>query len=433
MILLTFGEGLLTTVDMFCHRCGREAEALAFCSNCGVKIRRNTQCLPLRRFLTQKDAIGHYFNGGFKYQTVINFLKQHHDINISLRTLKRRLVEYGLTKKGNVSVQRVRSVIEHEIKGPSALLGYRSMWHLLRISYGIIVPRDIVATTLKDIDPEGTETRKARRLKRRNFRSPGANYSWHIDGYDKLKPYGFPIHGAVDGFSRRILWLKVTRTNNNPVVPAGFYVHTMEELKKCPTLIQTDYGTENGIMAGIQCTLQQDASAHRYGKSVANQRIENWWSHCRRGYTHWIIDFFKSMVFNGLFVVGSYVHTECAWFVFSQLLQSDLDQVKERWNSHFIRKSNDHVIGGVPNEMFFLPASLGFQECGTDVTSNDINRVLQNRDYLKSEASQSAYCFDDNLYRYFYYVIQKEGMPFPPCDWKEGRNIFRKIMEVSGY
>ena len=132
---------------MFCHRCGREAEALAFCSNCGVKIRRNTQCLPLRRFFTQKDAIGHYFNGGFKYQTIINFLKQHHDINISLWTLKRRLVEYGLTKKGNVSVQRVCSVIEHEIKGPSALLGYRS------ISYGIIVPRDIVAITLKDINP----------------------------------------------------------------------------------------------------------------------------------------------------------------------------------------------------------------------------------------------------------------------------------------
>ena len=22
---------------------------------------------------------------------------------------------------------------------------------------------------------------------------------WHIDGYDKLKPYGFPIHGCIDG------------------------------------------------------------------------------------------------------------------------------------------------------------------------------------------------------------------------------------------
>ena len=30
---------------------------------------------------------------------------------------------------------------------------------------------------------------------------------WHIDGYDKLKPYGFCVHGAIDGFSRRIMWI----------------------------------------------------------------------------------------------------------------------------------------------------------------------------------------------------------------------------------
>ena len=34
----------------------------------------------------------------------------------------------------------------------------------------------------------------------------------HVDGYDRLKPYGFPIHSAIDGFSRRILWLHVTRS-----------------------------------------------------------------------------------------------------------------------------------------------------------------------------------------------------------------------------
>ena len=28
---------------------------------------------------------------------------------------------------------------------------------------------------------------------------------WHIDGYDKLKPFDFAIHGAIDGYSRKIL------------------------------------------------------------------------------------------------------------------------------------------------------------------------------------------------------------------------------------
>ena len=31
---------------------------------------------------------------------------------------------------------------------------------------------------------------------------PGPKFVWHLDGYDKLKPSGFTIHGASDGYSR---------------------------------------------------------------------------------------------------------------------------------------------------------------------------------------------------------------------------------------
>ncbi len=26
----------------------------------------------------------------------------------------------------------------------------------------------------------------------------GPNHIWHADGYDKLKPYGFPVHGCIE-------------------------------------------------------------------------------------------------------------------------------------------------------------------------------------------------------------------------------------------
>ena len=39
---------------------------------------------------------------------------------------------------------------------------------------------------------------------------------WHVDGYDKLKLFGSPIHGCIDGYSRQILWLNVSPTNNDP-------------------------------------------------------------------------------------------------------------------------------------------------------------------------------------------------------------------------
>ena len=31
-----------------------------------------------------------------------------------------------------------------------------------------------------------------------NFKGP--DFVWHLDGYDKLKPYGFAIHAAIDGW-----------------------------------------------------------------------------------------------------------------------------------------------------------------------------------------------------------------------------------------
>ena len=71
---------------------------------------------------------------------------------------------------------------------------------------------------LKILDPEGVELRGRCSLKRRQYRKKGPNYLWHIKGYDKLKPFGFCIHGAIDGFSRNILWLDVGPTNNDPSV-----------------------------------------------------------------------------------------------------------------------------------------------------------------------------------------------------------------------
>ena len=43
-------------------------------------------------------------------------------------------------------------------------------------------------------------------------------------GYDKLKPYGFPIHGCICGYSRRIIWLELVKSNNNHKIPARLYL-----------------------------------------------------------------------------------------------------------------------------------------------------------------------------------------------------------------
>ena len=47
-------------------------------------------------------------------------------------------------------------------------------------------------------------TRKRRTLRRMLYYSPGPNWVWYLDGYDKLKPCDFEIHECMDGYSRRV-------------------------------------------------------------------------------------------------------------------------------------------------------------------------------------------------------------------------------------
>ena len=51
------------------------------------------------------------------------------------------------------------------------------------------------------------------------------------------------------------MWLKVCNSNNNPVIPASFFLHTVEENGVRPMLVQTDCGTENGILAASHAVL----------------------------------------------------------------------------------------------------------------------------------------------------------------------------------
>ena len=105
--------------------------------------------------------------------------------------------------------------MRREVQRSSSKLGYRGMWTLLRVSYEIRTPGNVVMRMLKELDLVATEDRIHRQLKRKYYKSGGPNDTWPGDGYDKLKPYGLPIHRTVDGFSRKVLWLKVCKPNNN--------------------------------------------------------------------------------------------------------------------------------------------------------------------------------------------------------------------------
>ncbi len=59
--------------------------------------------------------------------------------------------------------------------------------------------RDMVMEILRIVDPDRVSARRTQRFSRRLYNNKGPNYLVHIDGYDKITPFGFAIHGAICG------------------------------------------------------------------------------------------------------------------------------------------------------------------------------------------------------------------------------------------
>ncbi|CAL9699776.1 unnamed protein product [Knipowitschia caucasica] len=255
--------------------------------------------------------------------------------------------------------------------------------------HGLHIRKEDVRLILSTIDPEGTETRRSRRLHRRAYFAKGPNFVWHVDSYDKLKPFGICINGAIDGFSRRMLWLNAYFTSSDPKVIGGYFLETMRELGGCARILRTDMGTENCSVRDMQRYLRRnddDANAGDksfiWGRSTANQRIESWWGILRKECVEFWLEHFHRLKNEGDFV-GDFLDKNLILFCFLGLIQDELDFTKESWNSHVIRPSrNDNVPHGRPNAMYFIP------------------ELYETEDYLCQVSEEAlTMCEDDCIHR----------------------------------
>lgn len=212
------------------------------------------------------------------------FLEQSITLYIlSLSTLKRRLRNAGLTRRTDYTlIGTVNAAKTHELTGSGQLLGYRTLWQTLRQKYFLTVKRDDVMNAIRRLDPSGVQLRHRRRFVRKGYFTAGPKQVWHVDGYDKLKPFGIAISGCIDGFSRKVMWLRIGSSNNDPGIFVYHYLQCVSELV-VPARLRTDCGTESGTMVAIHCALRAQhtddfagALSHMYGTSTANQRIKSW-------------------------------------------------------------------------------------------------------------------------------------------------------------
>ena len=113
---------------MFCKNCGIELnqEDLS-CSSCRSKIVITFKRQPPGAN-HEKELISYYFRKGYEYKTIALFLKLQDNIEMSIRTLKRRLQSFSLQRTAyNITEESLKQTISREIEGSASTKGYRAL------------------------------------------------------------------------------------------------------------------------------------------------------------------------------------------------------------------------------------------------------------------------------------------------------------------
>ena len=275
--------------------------------------------------MNEQEVLELYFRLGFSQKEILYLLAHFNAIIMSRRTLQRRLSAYRLfRRKGKTDILDVALFMVQVLDSSGEMLGYRLM-HLKCIQEGLTVTQNDVRLLMHLLDPEGIDLRSRRRLKRRKYYSRGPNFTWHFDSYDKLKPYGICINGAIDGFSRSVIWLQAYHTSSDPSLIAHYYVDAVKSKQGCPQYLRCDFGTENGHVRDMHNFLleqngQAPANAVILGSSNHNQRIEAWWAFLRKSMSNFWMKYFLGLKEEALFS-GDLLDRNLIQFCFSKLIQ----------------------------------------------------------------------------------------------------------------
>lgn len=127
-------------------------------------------------------------------------------LNISRQTLHCHLNGSGLMGFTDVTDEELDGIIQsykatHPNDGEQIITGF------LR-SIGMCIQSRRITESIHRVDPAGVEERVRTTIRRRRYHVDAPNEVWHMDGYHTFIWWKFVIHGAIDGFSRLIVFLK---------------------------------------------------------------------------------------------------------------------------------------------------------------------------------------------------------------------------------
>eukprot|EP00112_Aurelia_sp_Birch-Aquarium-sp1_P007258 Seg1790.5 transcript_id=Seg1790.5/GoldUCD/mRNA.D3Y31 product="hypothetical protein" protein_id=Seg1790.5/GoldUCD/D3Y31 len=351
---------------------------------------------------TLKSALIQYNQEVLQRKEILSYMKRDFpQYKWSTRTLDRRLRFSGVYRTDpNVTVDQLRSAVEHEISGPGKLLGVRAMHNVIRQKYHLNVPRIGVHAIMYDLDQKGLEEHLPKRKQKRargNFTTRGPNWVFSLDGHAKLMGFEkgtFPlaIYGCIDTATRKIMYLKVWTGNSDPKLIGRWYFDFVMENEYIPAKLRIDKGTERGEMATIHAFLRQGhgdmdpADTVIYGPSTSNQ-IERWWRELHERLEMFFKHQLSMLKDEGHYDPHNQEDRSLLAFVFIPVLQKQLDAFKDIvLNTHRIRAQRGTALpNGIPSHIYDFPEEYNLIDCRKIINQEDLAEIALHSNILDVE------------------------------------------------
>ena len=293
-------------------------------------------------------------------------------LGIHPRTLRRYRLRYNYQDPNPYSAitdEELDEIVARTLSQTSGVIGSKFMSSVLQ-DQGHRVVRRRVRESMARVDILGNLERWASWIPRSVYSVRGPNSLWHMDGNLKLKDYGFVLHGAIDGYSRRIIYLEANTDNRASTVLKAF-VDGVNSIKAVPQRVRADKGKENRDVALWMLTINGvGRGSFITGRSVHNQRIERLW----RDVNRWLTTF--HLVFNYLRLNSHYdpdddVDRFSMIFVYLPILRRSLSQFSRIWNNHKLRTEQHRTpiqlyAHGNPESLWMPANEMELEQYGID-------------------------------------------------------------------